>query len=174
MMDTLLELDLRCVDALFAEYQPDAVCLWEDMACRHGSLLAPALVRAFLLPRCRALVRRLRERGVPYVLLDSDGRIDELIPLWLEAGVDGVVPMEAQSGMDVALYRERYPRLLMLGGVDKRALAAGPAAIDVEMAKVRWAIARGGYIPFFDHGLPHDVSWANFCHFVARLRELDA
>ena len=55
--------------------------------------------------------------------------------------------------------------------MDKKALAAGPEAIDREMDKVRRTVAVGGYVPFFDHGLPHDVPWEHFLYFVKRLKE---
>ena len=32
-------------------------------------------------------------------------------------------------------------------------------------------IATGGYVPWFDHGLPHDVSYENFLYYVERLKE---
>ncbi len=172
VMDTVTALFLHACDALFSDFIPDAVCLWEDMAYKTSSLLGIAQVREFMLPRYRVMTAKLREKGVPIILLDSDGHIEQLIPIWLEAGIDGVVPMEAQAGMDVAVYRERYPRLLMMGGVDKKALAAGKAAIDQEIDKIARVTATGGLIPFFDHGLPHDVSYANFLYFVERLKEV--
>jgi uroporphyrinogen decarboxylase len=153
-------------------FTPDAVCLWEDMAYKTGSLLSARHVRAMMLPRYRVMTAKLREKGIPFIFLDSDGYIDELIPIWLEAGIDGLVPMEANAGMDVALYRERYPRLLMMGGVDKRALHFGREAIDHEIDKLRRTIASGGLVPFFDHGLPHDASYGNFLYFVERLKEV--
>lgn len=174
IMDTILALFLQTVDVLFADFVPDAVCLWEDMAYKTSSLLGVHHVREFMLPRYRVMTAKLREKGIPFILLDSDGNIDKLIPIWLEAGIDGVVPMEAQAGMDVAQYRELYPRMLMMGGVDKKALAEGKAAIDVEIDKIRRTIASGGLIPFFDHGLPHDVSYANFVYFVEQLRAVCA
>ncbi len=172
MMDTLLALFLPLCEALFADFTPDAVCLWEDMAYKTGSLLSVKHVREMMLPRYRVMTTKLREKGIPSIFLDSDGYIDELIPVWLEAGVDGLVPMEANAGMDVALYRERYPRLLMMGGVDKRALHFGREAIDREMDKIGRTIAKGGLVPFFDHGLPHDVPWSHFQYFVARLKDV--
>ena len=45
-------------------------------------------------------------------------------------------------------------------------------AIDAEMAMVRDIIASGGFVPFFDHGLPHNVSWPDFVYFVERLQAL--
>jgi uroporphyrinogen decarboxylase len=172
MMDAVLDLFLHVTTELFRDFLPDAICMWEDMAYKTSSLLGVNQVREFMVPRYQRMTAHLRQLGVPFILLDSDGNIDQLIPLWLESGIDGVVPMEAQAGMDVALYREKYPRLLMMGGVDKKALAQGPAAIDVEIDKIRRTIASGGLIPIFDHGLPHDVSWENFQYFVARLKEV--
>ena len=173
MMDTMVELSLHLIDALLDDYVPDAVCLWEDMAYKTGSLLSVTHVRELMVPRYKEITARLREKGVPWILLDSDGYIDELIPLWLEGGIDGFVPMEAQCGMDVARYREKYAKLLMMGGVNKAALARGKAAIDQEIDKVRRTIATGGYVPFFDHGLPHDVSWEDFVYFVEQLKAIN-
>jgi len=59
-----------------------------------------------------------------------------------------------------------------MGGIDKRALAAGPEAIDRELERVRPAVEGGRYIPDLDHGIPDDVSWQNFCHFAKALRRL--
>ena len=38
---------------------------------------------------------------VPPPHSDSDGRIDDLIPIWIEAGINGLWPFEVQAGMDV-------------------------------------------------------------------------
>lgn len=171
MMDAVVELFCDLCDAILTDFTPDAVCLWEDMAYKTASLVAPSVVREFMLPRYRTMVAKLREKGAGFILLDSDGYVAELIPIWLEAGIDGVVPMEAQAGMDVAAYREKHPELLMLGGVDKKALAAGREAIDREMDRIARTIASGGYVPWFDHGLPHDVSYDSFVYYVERLKE---
>jgi hypothetical protein len=33
--------------------------------------------------------------------VDSDGNVEELIPLWLEVSINLVYPMEVQAGIDV-------------------------------------------------------------------------
>ena len=55
------------------------------------------------------------------------------------------------------------------GGVDKRAIAKGGAAIEGEIARIRPVIASGGYIPGCDHGVPSDVSWPDFVRYVGLL-----
>jgi hypothetical protein len=172
MLDTLVELFGRTAEALYGDFTPDAVCFFEDMAYKHGPLVSPRHVRELLVPRYRVMVDKLRELGVPFVFLDSDGKVEELIPLWREAGIDGVMPMEVNAGMDVEVYRERYPRLLMMGGVDKRALARGREAIDREMEKVARVVRGGGYLPWTDHAVPHDISWDNFRYYAERLKEV--
>jgi len=58
------------------------------------------------------------------------------------------------------------------GGVDKRALAAGPDAIDRELERIRPAVEAGGCIPAVDHSVPPDVSWENFQYYLKRRAEL--
>jgi uroporphyrinogen decarboxylase len=64
------------------------------------------------------------------------------------------------------------PTLGMMGGVDKRALAEGPAAIDRELERIRPAVERGRYIPNLDHCIPDDVSWQHYRYYAQALREL--
>jgi len=153
----------------------DWVMFWEDMAYNHGSLISPALYRRHCLPFYRTLVDLVRRHGVPVVGLDSDGNIDELIALWLDAGITLMHPMEAAAGMDVRTARRRFGRnVTFLGGIDKRALAAGPSAIDAEVVpKVRELRAMGdGFLVQCDHAVPPDVSLDDFRYFHDRVRAL--
>jgi uroporphyrinogen decarboxylase len=116
------------------------------------------------------VVEFVRSRGVEWVCLDSDGRVTSLIPVWMDAGIDLLYPFEVAAGMDVLAVRRQFGRELRLhGGVDKRALAAGPAAIDRELARLAPLVQNGGYIPGVDHSLPPDISYSNYCYYMERL-----
>ena len=66
--------------------------------------------------------------------------------------------------------RRTYGRELRIwGGVDKRALASSPAAIDAELARLKPLIDEGGYIPHTDHTCPPDISYHNYCYYLDRL-----
>jgi len=75
--------------------------------------------------------------------------------------------------MNVVEVRERFPRLGMMGGIDKRALIEGKAAIDRELeAKIPFMLKRGGFIPTIDHLVPPDVSFANFKYYREKLNQM--
>jgi uroporphyrinogen decarboxylase len=170
MMEADADFILAIMDQVLDTVAIDAFGFWEDMAYNHAPLLSPDMARRYMLPRYRRVADHLRRRGVPYIGLDSDGQIDPLIPVWLDAGLNFLYPFEVQAGMDVRAVRRKYGRELRLwGGVDKRALARGPAAIKAELERVRPLIAEGGYIPHTDHTAPPDISFAHYCHYLERL-----
>lgn len=170
MMEADADFIIAVMEQVLSAITIDAFAFWEDMAYRHGPLLSPALARKYMLPRYRRVVDFLRGRGVKFIGLDSDGRIDGLIPVWLEAGLNFLFPFEVQSGMDVNAVRREYGReLLIWGGVDKRALAMDRPRIEAELARLRPLIEAGGYIPFTDHSLPPDVPFDNYRYYLERL-----
>jgi uroporphyrinogen decarboxylase len=126
-----------------------------------------------MLPRYRKVVDFGRKRGVRFFGLDSDGNIDSLIPVWLDAGIDILYPFEVQAGMDVLSIRKKYGQMLRIwGGIDKRTLSEGFAGIDRELTRIGPLIRDGGYIPMLDHSAPPDISYKNYCYFLQQLRKI--
>jgi uroporphyrinogen decarboxylase len=151
----------------------DFVFVWEDMSYKNGPLISPALVREFMLPYYRELVAFFRSHGDYKFLLDSDGDVTQLIPLFAEVGIDGMLPFEVAAGMDIRRIAEQYPSLIICGGLDKREIAKGPGAIDRELeAKLPAMFRRGGYFPSMDHHVPPEVSYADFQYYLQKTREL--
>ncbi len=151
----------------------DRLLISEDMAFKERCMISPAMVREFLLPTWRRWVREAREAGVPIVDLDSDGRVDELIPIWVEAGVNVTSPMEVAAGNDLPEWRRRFGRSMAYRqGVDKRAIARGGRAIEEELARLEPVVRDGGYIPGCDHGVPPDISWPDFVRYGRLLAEI--
>lgn len=153
--------------------KPDYVFINEDMSMKNGPLLSPDTYRTFILPHMKRLVAFLRGAGVPWVIVDTDGNCELLIPLLLEAGVDGIWPLERASDMDPIAIRRKFGRTLRLwGGVDKRELAKDAAAIDAHLRPLQPLVVEGGFIPTVDHLVPPDVSLANFEHYMRRKHQL--
>jgi uroporphyrinogen-III decarboxylase len=179
IVETLSELTIRVLGPALEQARQvgltfDGVRLWEDMCYRDGPLLSPQMVRLYMAPHYRAITRLLGDYGIDVVILDCDGKIDELIPIWLDAGVNCHFPIEVGTwnGEPIELRRRFGKQLLMMGGFDKRILAAGPAAIDAEVDRLAPLAEEGGCIPFCDHRVPPDVPLRNYLHYLERAKHV--
>jgi len=171
IMDTYTETALAVWERMTGDVSFDLVECWEDMACRNGSIVSPAVFREFMTPNYRRIAAFARARGVEIVLVDSDGLVEGLVPLFEEAGVTALYPFEVQAGNDCARVRAAHPRFGMIGGLDKNCMARGKAAMDAEVEKARRLIRLGGFIPGPDHFVLSDVSFDAYRYFMERLRE---
>ncbi|NLG27897.1 MAG: hypothetical protein GX557_08290 [Chloroflexi bacterium] len=173
MMNYLAEFIVAVVHRALHEVRIDYVTMWEDMAYKAGPLISPRMFRDFMLEPYKKITSAFHEHDVHLIFVDSDGDSGPLMPLWLEGGVTGYYPIERAAGMDAAQLRAQHGRQLrLIGGIDKRAMAAGPRAIEAELAAVADLVADGGYIPWCDHLVPPDVSFENYMYYVQRMKEL--
>jgi len=159
-------------------YALDELAMAEDICYKAGMLISPAVWREFLRPYYVELIQRARQRQTRplYVMLDTDGNADEAIPLYREAGFDAVSPCEVASGQEVVAIGEKYPDLVLFGGLDKRLLTDGAdlSVLDRELERLLPAMfRRGGYAPTTDHGVPPDVPLVNYLHYREKILELD-
>ena len=58
------------------------------MGYNKASLISPAMFREFMLPRYKQVTGLFREHGVDVHMVDCDGNIEELVPPFLEGGVN--------------------------------------------------------------------------------------
>jgi uroporphyrinogen decarboxylase len=170
-------------DAVIARHQQyvtlDEIFLAEDICYNGGCLISPAMMKEFLFPYYQQLIAHAKARQLDptrhiYIQIDTDGYANPVIPLYIEAiGMDAMSPFEVVAGCDVVEIGQQYPGLALFGGIDKRVLAQGPAAIDAMVERILPAMrARGGYIPTCDHGVPEEVSYASYLHYRKRCIEL--
>ena len=68
---------------------------------------------------------------------------------------------------------KQYPKLQMIGGIDKRAVIKGKEAIDEELdSRIPYMLKKGGYIPYVDHHVPPDVSLNNYVYYRQKLKSM--
>jgi uroporphyrinogen decarboxylase len=158
-----------CIETLkrgIDDLRIDIVELKEDMAYKHAPMISPEMFKRFMLPHYKRMVSFLKSHGVKVVYVDCDGYPGGLIPLWIEAGVDGMSPCEIAAGNDMLELRKQYPGFALFGGIDKRELTKDRKAIYSEvMSKVPCLIEKGGYIPHIDHAIPFDVPLENYLYY---------
>jgi uroporphyrinogen decarboxylase len=151
----------------------DVMGINEDMAYKEKSMISPAMTREFLAPCWRRWVAEARQAGVPIVDEDSDGKVDELIPIWIECGIPVCDPIEVAAGNDIVAFRRQFGRQIAYRqGVDKRCIAKGGVVIENELRRIEPVVRDGGFIPGCDHGVPHDISWPNYLHYARLLAQM--
>ncbi|MFH1740475.1 MAG: uroporphyrinogen decarboxylase family protein [bacterium] len=155
-------------------FEVDRVGISEDMAYKAHSMISPAMTREFLLPAYKRWVSEIKASGCPVIDMDSDGYIGELIPIWIEAGINCCDPIEVAAGNDIVEYRNRFGnQMAYTGGIDKRAIAAGGEVMRAELMRVvPPLLEEGGFIPGCDHGVPSDIAWPDFLEYSRLLAKL--
>lgn len=150
---------------------PDAIGYHEDMAYKNGSMISPDMFREFMTPYYKRIIALTVPYGLNDHVMDSDGDIRKLIPLWLECGINHFLPLEVAAGMDVVKLRTEYgSRIRMTGGFDKRILAMDKVAIKREFDRLAPVIDGGGYMLSCDHQVPHNVPLENYAYLVELLK----
>ncbi len=175
MVETVADCIVGTMEKAFAEgVQCDCCGMWEDMCYSGGPLLGVEHFKQYLVPQYRRITDLLHRNGVEIIWLDCDGKIDDLMPLWLDAGVNCMFPVEIGTwGADPIRYRNEYGKdLLMMGGFDKHILAQSKDAITAEVERLAPLVEEGGFIPFCDHRVPPDVSYENYLHYLRTARRV--
>ena len=152
--------------------QPDVIYFMEDLSGKNGPMVSPDCFEEFVADYYRALIPLFKEHGVGNVFVDTDGDFVRLIPNFMDAGVDGFLPMDVNAGMDIVEVRKQFPKLKFIGSFNKLEIAKGPAAIDKEFDRILPVIRGGGYIPGSDHQVAPSTSLENYKYYIEKLRKI--
>ncbi|MFQ6115966.1 MAG: hypothetical protein ACE5NG_18045, partial [bacterium] len=151
----------------------DLIHISEDIAYKGKPFISPKMMREFLQPCYRQWHDIIKTHNCPIYMMDSDGYISDIIPVWIDSGFNACDPVEVAAGCDInALRRTFGKQMAFRGGVDKRAIAKGGSVIANEMARIEPVLKSGGYIPGCDHGVPADVGlsqYLEYCEILARM-----
>ena len=173
MMEFIADFTIEVSRPALEQIDVDYVMINEDMSMKNGPLLSPEQYKSFIFPHMRRLVDYYKKNGVKYVFVDTDGNCEALIPLLMDAGVDGIWPMERVAEMDPIKIRKKFGRDLRLtGGIDKMEIAKGKEAIDKHLAALVPLIEEGGFIPTIDHTASPDISLEDFKYYMKRKIDL--
>jgi len=163
----------QMLERVFQQFVPDELVISEDMAYKGKAMISTAMTREFCMGCWKRWTKQARDAGVPIISIDSDGYVGELIPTWIEAGINCCYPVEVAAHCDINEFRQRYGRQMAYrDGVDKRCIAKGGQAIRDELRRIEPVLKDGGYIPSCDHAVPPDVSWPDFVEYTRLLARM--
>ena len=112
------------------------VLIGDDIAYKGALLYSPRYLRETFIKQLAACCEPLKKAGYT-VIFHSDGYVMEVLDDMVEAGIDGLNPIEPIAGMDIGLLKKRYgKRLILVGNVDcSQVLPLGSVADVVEATK---------------------------------------
>jgi uroporphyrinogen decarboxylase len=174
IIETVADHFMRLLGPVLERVPVDLAYFFEDCCGRNGPLFSPDTYRRFYDRHYRRMVEFYHSHGVRWVLLDSDGKTDALIPGWLESGIDILFPIEVGVWQaDPMKLRGEYGKTLrMMGGIDKPIIPEGEDAIRAQLERLRPVVEEGGYIPLPDHRIPPSCSLEQFRTYVRVFREV--
>ncbi|MBD3241278.1 MAG: hypothetical protein GF331_11880 [Chitinivibrionales bacterium] len=164
---------LRLIDEICRIERPDFVTLAEDMSFRGGPMLGVELFEQYIAPFCRHVLPSMRDRGV-WSFIDTDGDITLATQWYVNAGADGILPVERQAGTDIAALRAQLPRVRYVGGFDKLVMDKGEAAMREEFERLMPIASQGGFVIACDHQTPPQVSYDDYLLYIRLMREYGA
>jgi len=143
----------------------DVVAFYDDLGMQDRLLVSPAMYRRMIKPRHARIIAAIRERTRAKVFFHSDGAVAELIPDFIEIGLDILNPVQVSAaGMeDTAALKRRYGKNMAFWGAacdSQRVLPSG--SVEDVRREARRRIADlapgGGYVFAPVHNIQNDVS----------------
>lgn len=170
ILDDLAEYQLAAMEKIYEVCTPEFMTIAEDMSYNNGPMLSQSCFEEFCAPYYKKVVPYIREHGTK-VIVDTDGDVTKMIP-WLRAvGVEGVLPLERQAGVDINAIRADFPDFLMIGAFDKMTMRVSAEAMRGEFERVLPVMKSGGFIASVDHQTPPDCPLERYKKYVDMLRE---
>lgn len=149
-VDALLELEGENAYRFAKVAAEENLCplhfIGDDIAYKNGLLFSPAFLRRTFIPMLRRCIEPLHEAGIK-VIFHSDGNLWQIMDDLLEAGIDGLNPLEPIASMELEPLKKRYgDRLILVGGIDcSQLLPLGtPDDIRQEVQRAMQVAAPGG------------------------------
>jgi uroporphyrinogen decarboxylase len=144
----------KCIDhsiqvvQMAAELGAEVVITGDDIADNRGPLISPRLWENLFMPHFRRWVDAIHGYGLLY-WKHTDGNIMSLMDTLVDAGIDGIDPVDPLANMDLATVMQRWgDRVAIKGGVDcAHLLVDGTEQEVIEAVKacIRVAGLGGGY-----------------------------
>jgi len=174
MVCHITNLFIEVMSPILKKVKFDFVYFFEDCCGSTGPLFSPKIYERTLDKYYKKLIGFYKENGVQMVLVDSDGKLDEFVPLWIGSGIDIIFPVEVGKWKaSPAKLRKKYGKnLKIMGAVDKHVIALGEDAIRKHLIELEPEVRRGGFLPIPDHRIPPNISYKDMLSYVRIFKEI--
>lgn len=146
--------------------------IYDDMAYNDGPMFSPRTFERVFLPIYRNMIQTFKNAGCRKVLLHSDGCILPVLDMLLDAGIDGINPVEPKAGMDLVALKQTYGKsLCYVGGVcNARVLPRGDRREIEAHVRPILDVAREGGVAIGTHSIGPDISVETYDYYHQLVR----
>lgn len=151
------------------------IWIYDDMGYNSGPMMSPKSFEDIYLPCYKRLVSEIKKAGAKIVCLHSDGNILPLLDMLIDAGIDGINPVEPRAGMNIKELKKKYGnKLAYIGGMcNSDVLVNGPGERIENQAKEILEVARDGGVIIGAHSIGPDISVHNYLTYYNKLTKYD-
>jgi uroporphyrinogen decarboxylase len=120
LMEKLCEGNMKNFDLFQQAVGPRCDVIWvgDDLGTQRSLQISPQMYREMVFPRHRRIYQHIKRNSEFFIVLHSCGSIMPLLDDLIEAGIDGINPVQITAdNMDPRTLKERFgDRLLFWGG----------------------------------------------------------
>ena len=173
LADRVLDEHLKPTYTLMLESvgsQVQMVGISDDYGSQNGLLFSPEVFRNVYKPRLRRLVEHIRSLTGAKIYIHSDGAVSDLIPDFIDIGIDGLNPVQyTAKDMEAGRLKREFGRDFGFfgGGIENEVLSYGPVE-DVRRdtrRQIQALAPGGGYLYATIHNIPPEAPPQNVVAF---------
>ena len=156
------------------ELGTDIILISGDYATTIGPMVSPKHIERFAIGPLKKQVEECKKHGVP-CLKHTDGDIWSIFDMFIEAGLDGIHPIDPESGMDIGEAKAKYgDHICLIGNIDCGHLLTWGTEEEVRQEVkecIKKAGAGGGLICTSSNSIHSGVKPENYLAMVKAIRE---
>ena len=151
----------------------DIALMFDDLGYKGQTIFSLKDLREFIIPYYKKIYGECKKNEI-LIVQHSCGKIDEILPDLVDAGLNCIEALEPAAGVDLARLKKTLgDRLCFMGGIDSsRALNFGtPKEVEEEVKRcIKAAAPGGGYFAGPSHTILN-VPWENILAFRAAIEK---
>ncbi|MBD3183054.1 hypothetical protein GF312_12235 [Candidatus Poribacteria bacterium] len=141
--------------------------IYDDMAYNHGPMMSPKSFEKIFLPGYKRMVKAFKDAGAAKVILHSDGNIGPVLDMLIDAGIEGINPVEPKAGLHIPTLKAKYgKKLSYIGGMCNSLTLPRGTKKEIERQAMEIIEAgKDGGVAIGAHSIGPDIPVRNYVYY---------